>query len=329
MISTPSYHDWSFLDKLILPFIGEIAETRCMIHLKKRLIVFFSALAILAAAILIHFVFKDSTRSQKIIIGAKNCTEQHILSEIMAQLLEEHTDLEVMRKFTLDNTFICFHALLSGDIDLYSEYTGTALLGILKQDLIQSDSYGFVKEEFETRYDLIWLAPFGFNNTYALLMNESLAKRLGIRTISELKPHQLKIAFDPEFYARAEKQSLEKAYRLNFSKVQQMDHALLYLSLQNQSIELMNGYSTDGFIFAYQLQVLEDEKHALPSYHAAPVIRKITLRKYPQIEEVLGKLRGRISTQQMQLMNYEVEKKGKIVHDVARNFLVLEKLVEF
>lgn len=300
-----------------------------MIHLQKQLIVFFSALAILAAVIVIHFVSKHSSRSQMIVVGAKNCTEQHILSEIMAQMIEEHTDLQVKRKFTLDNTFICFHALLSGDIDLYSEYTGTALLGILKQDPIQCDSYGLVKESFEIRYDLIWLPPFGFNNTYALVMNGSLARTLGIRTISDLKPHQLKIAFDPEFYARAEKKLLEEAYSLNFHHVQQMDHALLYLSLQNKSVELMNGYSTDGFIFAHRLQVLEDDKHALPSYHAAPVIRKITLRKYPQVEEILSKLQGRITNQTMQLMNYEVEKKKESVHSVAQNFLIRENLVEF
>ena len=153
---------------------------------------------------IVHLFVKHSKGQDTIVVGAKNCTEQQILSEIMAQMLETHSGFKVRRKFNFDNTFICFHALLSGDIDLYSEYTGTALVGILKKDPQISNVFEVVKEEFETRYNLVWLSPFGFNNTYALVMNRARAEALGITKISDLEGNSCKIAFDPEFSARTE-----------------------------------------------------------------------------------------------------------------------------
>lgn len=267
------------------------------------------------------------TTINTITIGSKHFTEQEILGEIMSILIEENTGLKVFRRFNLGGTMICFNALRSGDIDLYAEYTGTGLVNILKQKAIMdpANTYRTVKKAFEKKFDLVWLEPFGFNNTYTLTMRRTQAKSLGIKTISDLAQHKhtLRPGFDAEFLERPDGyRGLIKHYGFEFSeKPKQMDPGLMYKALAEEGVDIIDGFATDGRIPAYELKILVDDKNFFPPYYAAPLIRKEILAKYPQLKALLNRLSGLINNETMSEMNYKVDKEQKSSSDIARMFL--------
>lgn len=273
------------------------------------------------------------TNINTITIGSKHFTEQEILGEIMSILLEENTGIKVYRRFNLGGTMICFNALRAGDIDLYAEYTGTGLVNILKQKAIidPSSTYRIVKKAFEKNFNLIWLEPFGFNNTYTLTIRRTQAKSLGIKTISDIAQHRhmLRPGFDAEFLERPDGyRGLIKHYGFEFSeKPKQMDPGLMYKALAEKGVDIIDGFATDGRIPAYDLQILEDDKNFFPPYYAAPLIRKESLTKYPQLKTLLNRLSGLISNETMSKLNYQVDKEQKSPSDIARIFLSNNELI--
>jgi len=276
-------------------------------------------IGVLSILFLISVAFGIETMGggPKIVIGAKNCTEQHILSEIIAQLVERETDLRVIRKFNLEGTTICFNALKSKTIDLYVEYTGTAILDILKESIPSFPLYEYVKGVFETKFGIIWLNRLGFSNQYVLIARRDS----GLQKISDLERGvDLRVAFDPEFAARLEPELLALHYEgTSYQKL--MDQVLLYFSLANHSIDVMSGFSTDGRLVDSQFVSLEDDRDVLPRYEAAPMVTKACLDKHPELLDVLKKLDGVISTQEIRQLNYHVEIEGKDSKQVAAEFL--------
>ena len=273
-------------------------------------------------------------KGKKIItIGSKHFTEQEILGEILSLLIEEHTDIKVVKKLTLGGTMVCFNALRKGDIDLYPEYTGTGLVNILDREAVKDpdEAYEIVKKQFFEKFDLTWLKPFGFNNAYTLTMRAKHAEALGIKTISDLVHHQneLQPGFDAEFFVRSDGYpGLKKRYGLYFKKnPRQMVPGIMYKALAEKSVDVICGYTTDGRIPAYDLVILEDDKNFFPPYYAAPLIRRDTLLKYPELKEVLNKIGGVIDNQRMQKLNYEVDKKEKSASVVAQEFLEEKGLI--
>lgn len=263
-------------------------------------------------------------------IGAKNCTEQHLLSEMFAQIIETKTDLPVNRKFNLEGTTICFHALKSGDIDFYCEYTGTALVDILHIDpkSIAEPTLTYLEREFQKKYQLRWLSPIGFNNTYVFAMLPELAQTDQIFTLSDLIRSQCLIATDPEFVSRPEFSLLKQAYNLPQDwKPLQMDQALLYLTLSKKSVQAVTGFSTDSAIEKYHLTLLRDDQHCFPVYDVVPLIREEILQKYPALAILLNSLQGKISEEMMRSLNAQVEQNGRSVPQVAREFLLSQKLL--
>ena len=258
----------------------------------------------------------------KIAVGGK-AGEGEILSEILAQHIENTLGIPVKRKCRLDGTFILFQALKDRQIDLYVEYTGTALTAILGENvrgLSRVGVYEAVKEGL-MKWDIQTLSPLGFESKYALMMDPIVADTYGIQTLSDLalKGSSLTVRFDPEFCAREEFQILKNEYLVPLENLKMMDHVLLYLALGRKSCDLIDGYSTDGFCKG--LRLLEDDQERFPAYEAVPIARKEILEKIDGLEKALAMLSGKISSEAMQEMNYQVEKNGETAYTVAETFL--------
>ncbi len=282
-----------------------------------KLRILLAGTAVLILSMVFFFCIHVHRNRHRIMIGAKNCTELHILGEVLAQLIERSTHLKVTRKFNLEGTSICFHALLSGTIDTYFEYTGTALLDILKQPLVSPPLYPFVKEQFRAKYGLEWMEPLGFCNRYALVVRENSP----LQNISDLRNEKnLRVAIDAEFAARQELALLKKAYPGNW-EMRLMDPVLLYVSLENSGVDVISGASTDGRLLTPHFKVLNDDRNCLPQYEVAAVISQKTLQNFPELRSVFSLLGGRFSEEQISKMNYEVEHLGRSIPRVAQEFL--------
>ena len=273
-----------------------------------------------------------SARKNRLVVGSKNFTEQAILGELLAQHLEARTHLAVDRRFYLAGTYICHQAILAGRIDLYVEYTGTALGAILKQspsnDPLQV--YERVKSEYAQRFQLGVEEPLGFNNTFALVIRGADARRLQVRTISQAAAFapQWRAGFGYEFMERQDGyRGLVRTYGLRFKAPPRiMDLGLLYKSLLENQVDLVAGNSTDGLIAARDLAMLEDDRHYFPPYQAVPIVREETLTRHPEVGAALHQLAGSISDQDMRRMNYNVDGEHRDIREVVRAFLHSKRL---
>jgi osmoprotectant transport system substrate-binding protein len=262
-----------------------------------------------------------------IVVGSKNFPEQALLGEILAQHIEARTHLHVERRFYLAGSFICQQAMLAGRIDIYVEYTGTALTAIL-HDPIESDPsavFDRVQREYKQRFDFDVMPSLGFNNTFALVIRGQDARRLHLKTISDAVPYtpQWRAGFGYEFMERPDGYpGLSRAYGLRFAgQPKILDLGLLYRALLDKEVDLVAGNSTDGLIAARDLVILEDNKHYFPPYEAVPVARDDTLARYPEVRAAIAELAGQISDEEMRKMNYAVAGEGRDIEDVAREFL--------
>jgi osmoprotectant transport system substrate-binding protein len=269
----------------------------------------------------------SSPHADRIVVGSKNFTESFLLGEIISQQIESHTHLKVERRFYLAGTYICQQAMLAGRIDIYPEYTGTALTTILKLPAghDRTEVYQRVKLEYERRFGLELGAPFGFNNTFAMEIRGDDARRLNVQTLSQAAAFapQWRAGFGYEFMERPDGyRGLVSTYGLHFEEQPRvMDLGLLARALKDRQIDLAGGSATDGTIPSLDLYVLEDDRHYFPPYEAVPVIRQQILREHPEVAEALAALGGKISNVQMQQMNYAVDGQHRNPQDVVREFL--------
>ena len=275
----------------------------------------------------------SSSRSDRIVVGSKNFTESFILGELIAQQIETHTNLKVERRFYLAGTYICHQAMLAGRIDVYPEYTGTALTAILKQGISRDkqEAYQRVKSEYERRFGLTLGPAFGFNDTFAMEIRGEDARRLNVKTLSQAAQFapQWRAGFGYEFMERPDGyRGLVATYGLHFAEQPRiMDLGLLARALKDRQIDFAGGNATDGLIPALDLVALEDDRHYFPPYEAVPVIREQTLQSHPEIAHVLADLGGKISDEEMQKMNYAVDAQHRDSQDVVREFLKSKSLV--
>jgi len=266
-------------------------------------------------------------RDQVIVVGSKNFTEQVILGELVAQYLEARTGLRVERRFYLGGTYICQQALLAGRMDVYVEYTGTALTAILKQPVAHdaADVYKRVKDLYAKRFHLAVMPPLGFNDTFVLVVRGDTARKDHIRTISQAVPFAVhwRPGFGYEFMERADGyQGLVKTYGLKFGGPPRiMDLGLLYRALLDRQVDVVAGNSTDAQLEAEDFTVLQDDKHYFPPYQAVPVVREKTLELHPAVRQALEQLAGKVSDQQMRRLNYEVVVQHRSVRDAVQDFL--------
>lgn len=282
-------------------------------------------------------------------IGSKDITEQLIISEMVAQVLE-NAGYPVERNLNLGGTFIVHEALVAGDIDTYSEYTGTALIAVLGEELPEREEadtseatptpasgdsyaqkvYGIVEERYAEDFDVEWLEPFGFNNTTALAMSRARADELGIVKISDLQDiaGDLNIGAAAEVVVREDGvPGVQETYDLEFGEVTTLDAGLMYSAVDNGDVDVIMAYATDGRIDSLDLVLLEDDRGFFPPYFAAPLFRKDTLEESPEIRDIVNQLAGRIPDARMTEMNALADGEGVPHAEIVRNFLIEEGIV--
>ena len=267
------------------------------------------------------------SHQNRIVVGSKNFTEQVILGEIIAQQIQSKTHLSVERRFFLGGTYIAHQGILAGRIDIYPEYTGTALTAILKQQPASDRKlvYQEVKSAYEQRFHLTLGPPFGFNDTFAIEIRGEDARKLRLHTISQAAQYtpQWRPGFGYEFMERSDGyKGLVSTYGLHFAAPPRiMDLGLLTRALKDRQVDLIAGNMTDGLIPALDFSVLDDDKHYFPPYEAVPVVREQTLAEHPELRPALDALANKISDEEMRHLNYEVDGQKKDVKDVASEFL--------
>jgi osmoprotectant transport system permease protein len=264
--------------------------------------------------------------SGAIVVGSKNFTEQLVLGELLAQVIEREAGLPVDRRLNLGGTLICDRALIAGDIDVYVEYTGTALTAVFHQP-VNNDSSA-VYETVRTLYaksGRTLLAPLGFNNTFAVLVRGRDARSRGLTTIDDAareSPHW-RAGFGYEFVERPDGYpGLARTYGLRFPEAPRvMDLTLSYRALASGQVDLIAGDATAGLIKGLDLFQLEDNRHYFPPYDAAAVARSGMLLHYPQVRTALEQLAGRVSAADMRAMNYAADVEHRDVRAIVREFL--------
>ena len=267
-----------------------------------------------------------------IVVGSKNFTEQVILGEILAQYLHDQTGLQVERRFSLGGTYVCQAALQAGRIDVYVEYTGTALTAILKQPVEHNaeDVYNKVKELYATRFNLNVEPPLGFNDTYVLVVRGETARKHHIRTISQAVRYarHWRPGFGSEFMEREDGyKGLVKTYHLKFAAPPSiMDPGLLYSALLDRQVGVIAGNSTDAQLDAQDFVVLQDNKHYFPPNQAVPIVRTQMLSEHPAVYAALEQLAGKISEAEMRQLNYEVDAQHRDVKAAVEEFLHAKQL---
>ncbi len=268
------------------------------------------------------------SRQGVIVVGSKNFTEQVILGELAAQQIERKCHLPVERRLDLGGTLLAHGALQSGQIDLYPEYTGTALSSVLKEK-IPADSarvYMEVKDAYRERFHLIWLPPLGFNDTFAMVVRKQDGLHLPQQDLSSAKARAWRLGVGYEFLTRPDGLTrLNQVYGLRWQGMPRtMDLGLLYRALQQEKIDMAAANSTDGMLTEPQYMVLADDKRAFPPYNACFVVRGQILNQYPQVRMALTMLSNHIGDDTMRELNRRVDVEHQPVERVVRDFLATQ-----
>ncbi len=273
---------------------------------------------------------RNSPSSGHVIVGSKDFTESILLAEIVAQMLEAK-NIEVDRKFDLGGN-LAHTAMLAGQIDLYPEYTGTAFTSILHHQPITDPKavYDQVKLEYATQFNLAVSAPLGFDNTFAILVRGADARRDNLKTISDAARYakQWQAGFGHDFMVRQDGYpGFSRTYGLQFAGVSDMSLDLTYTALSSHKVDMIAGNSTDGRIAALDLFQLEDDRHYFPPYEGVFFIRRDTLDRVSVLNEVMQRLGGAISTDEMRKLNYEVDGAKRDKKVVARGWLLTKGFI--
>jgi osmoprotectant transport system permease protein len=316
---------------VILGFIESSMKVGDGIAKRSRKIVWLSAGAVVLFATVSFAIMYPAKTHDRVAIGSKDFTEQIILGELLAQVIESNTGLTVERRFDLGGNLV-HEALVAGEIDAYVEYTGTALLAILKERPLDDPQavYRKVKSEYASRFKLEWLEPLGFNNTFAILVRGEDARRLGLKTVSDAAKvsRQWRAGFGQDFMSRPDGYpGFVRTYGFHFEETREMELSLTYRALAERQVDLIVGNSTDGLISRHGLVQLEDDRRYFPPYDAVPVVRQDALNRYRELREVLKKLGGILSVEEMRQLNYSVDADKRQAKDVVRVFLAEKGLI--
>jgi osmoprotectant transport system substrate-binding protein len=270
----------------------------------------------------------NSCRAPKpqIVIGSKFFTEQVVLAELLAQHIEARTGIHVERKTNLGGTLLVHKAMQAGQVDLYVEYTGTALNAVLNESPTGDSSavYQRVKQLYGQRFNFEITEPLGFENTFAMAIRGEDAQQLHLQRMSGLVPiaPKWRIGVGFEFLERSDGfKGWSERYGLHFAQQPSvMDLGLIYRALQDHKVDIVAGNSTDGVIDSLHLVILEDDRHYFPPYDAVPIVRRATLEKFPQLRGTLAELGGKISGSDMRHLNYLVDGEQRDVAAVVRDY---------
>ena len=285
--------------------------------------------ALLAAAIAVSLLCQSCSRPSAkphLVIASKFFTEQIVLAELLAQHIEARTGIPVERKSNLGGTLLVQNAMLAGDVDLYVEYTGTALTAVLGEKP-EGDSAAVldrVREEYARRFHFVVTEPLGFANSFAMVIRGSDARALHLSRMSDLAgaaPHW-RVGVGYEFLERPDGYTgWTQRYDLHFGKEPSvLDLGLLYRALVEHKVDVVAGNSTDGLIDALGLVPLQDDRHYFPPYDAVPVVREAALQRFPALRDALRDLAGKISEAEMRNLNKQVDADQRDVRLVVREF---------
>ncbi len=291
---------------------------------------------VLLLEILLLLVLVSGCSEKKgITVGSKQFTENILLGEIYAQLIEAKTAIPVIRKLNLGGTSVCMPAMEKGEIDVYFEYTGTAFNEILDHEMTPDITAEEILETSQTELTekgFTLFEPLGLNNTYAIALKKDKAEELGVSSISDLVQFapELKFGANHNFYTRVHDgyDGLIAAYGLEFAESLKMDTSLLYEAIDSDKLDVMVVYGTDSLLIKYEMTLLDDDKSLFPPYHGAPLCRNETLDKYPDLMGVMNILAGAVDDNIIQELNYQVDVENRSVEDVAREFLQNHKYID-
>ena len=312
---------------LIADFSLGLVEKRFALTAKQKSLrtVAVAAVLLLIAGVAVWQVSRNTDKADnKVTIGSKDFTESALLAEIVAQMLEAR-GVAVERRFELGGN-LPHEALVSGTLDLYPEYTGTAYTAILHHAPISDPRavYDEVKKEYAEKFNLGVSAPLGFENTFAILVRGEEARRLNLKTISDAAPHTKtwRAGFGQDFMSRDDGYpGFSKAYGLKFAEVREMDLSLTYIALSSRQVDLIAANSTDGRIATLDLFQLADDRRYVPPYEAVYFVRQDTLDRVPALREVLSSLANAISTEEMRRLNYEIDGNRRDLKEVIREWI--------
>jgi osmoprotectant transport system permease protein len=271
---------------------------------------------------------------EKIFIGGKLGSEPEILINMYKLLIENETDLNVELKPGLGKTSFVFNALKSGSIDVYPEFTGTAIAEFLKESAVsteQQEVYEQARKGMKDQFSMVLLKPMAYNNTYALAVPKKFSEDYGLQSISDLKAveQSIKAGFTLEFSDREDGyRGIQELYGLDFPTVLTMEPKLRYGAIEKGEINLVDAYSTDSEIAKYNLTVLEDDKNLFPPYQGSPLMREETAEEHPELVNALNKLDGKITDDEMREMNYKVNVEGVSPEETARDYLEEEGMLK-
>jgi osmoprotectant transport system substrate-binding protein len=283
-------------------------------------------LLLLALALAVTFLSSCRAPKPQIVIGSKFFTEQVVLAELLAQHIETRTGIHVERKTNLGGTLLVHKAMQAGQVDLYVEYTGTALNAVLNESPTGDSStvYQRVKQLYGQRFNFEVIEPLGFENTFAMVIRGEDAQQLHLRRMSDLVAvaPKWRIGVGFEFLERSDGfRGWSERYGLHFAQQPSvMDLGLIYRALQDHKVDIVAGNSTDGVIDSLHLVILEDDRHYFPPYDAVPIVRRATLEKFPQLRGVLAELGGKITGSDMRHLNYLVDGEQRDVAAVVREY---------
>ena len=295
---------------------------------KRKSVLAFVAL-LLAAVMAFAILGSTKTGENAITVVSKNYTEQLLMGNMVADLIEDKTDLTVVRKLNMGGTQVCLNALTSGEADIQVEYTGSMYASVLAQSLSTDPKYIYstVKDGYKEKFNLNVLDDWGFNNTYALAVTQATADKYHLKSMSDLVGVAKNLTFACPFEFSNREDGLlgiQKVYGLNFGSVINVESGLRYSAITSNECDVVVAYTTDAQVHENNLVILEDDKNFFLPYHAVPIIRQDTLEKHPELAEILTTLSGELTDDIMSKLNYEVEIAGKDPAVVARSFL-LEK----
>lgn len=263
-------------------------------------------------------------------ITALATSESQIMSHMLRLLIEHDTDGKIKPTLinNLGSSTIQHNALVNGDANMSgARYNGTDLTGALNEDPIKDPEKAMkaTQEGFQKKFNQTFFNSYGFANTYAFMVTKETAEKYNLETVSDLKAHsdELKLGVDSSWLNRKGDgyPGFTKEYGFKFNTVRPMQIGLVYDALNSKNLDVAVGYSTDGRIAAYDLKVLKDDRHFFPPYAASSVVTSELLDKYPELKPIINKLENKISTSEMQDLNYQADGKGKEPAVVAENFL--------
>lgn len=316
---------------LALLFDGLLRQTEVATKKRQtgRLVV---ALALIATLIITPFTL-GRTEQPDLVVAGKLGVEPEILMNMYKLVIEDQTDLNVQVKPNFGKTTFVYKALQSGDIDLYPEFTGTVLASLTNEKPVSNEKEAVFKQARDglAKQKLALLPPMNYNNTYAVAVPKKVADQYNLKTISDLQQvaDQLKAGFTLEFKDRQDGyKGIQETYGVNFKEVVTMEPKLRYKAVESGDIQVIDAYSTDPEIAKYNMVVLEDDQQLFPPYEGAPLLRQETLEEYPEVEEALKQLDGKISDSKMSKMNEAVAYGGKTANQVARDYLQKEGILK-